>query len=81
MLCSTQCSQFVDGIFLLNMERDALKAEEEFQMNKPGDVEVGSISAGLCFGLIIQFFFFRYNLESLIHTSINKLMNTLDLVT
>lgn len=34
------------GIFLVNMERDALK-REEFEMNRHGDVEVGSIMAGL----------------------------------
>lgn len=34
----------MEGIILANMERDALK-REEFEMNKHGDVEVGSITA------------------------------------
>lgn len=33
---------------MANMERDALK-REEFEMNKHGDVEVGSIVAGPLF--------------------------------
>lgn len=38
----------MDGIILANMERDVLK-REDIDMNKLGDVEVGSITVRLCF--------------------------------